>query len=102
MGESKTIPLWTCGLCGRKNYMATENCPDCKVRIEGEQNPNGELNPKMICPHCQEKGMIRTVRISQKTGISGGKATAAILTAGWSLLVSGAVLDFKQEHYKED
>lgn len=49
----------------------------------------GGLNEKMICPHCQEKGNVRTKSVSKKLGISGGKATAAILTGGWSLLATG-------------
>jgi hypothetical protein len=49
----------------------------------------GPLNPTMVCPHCQEKGRIRVKRLTQKKGVSGGKATAAILTAGTSLLAVG-------------
>lgn len=49
----------------------------------------GALNPAMICPHCQTRGKIRTKYVTQKKGISGGKATAALLTGGTSLLVVG-------------
>jgi len=49
----------------------------------------GPLNPAMICPHCQEKGKVRLAPITQKKGISGGKATGAILTGGISLLATG-------------
>jgi hypothetical protein len=49
----------------------------------------GPLNPSMICPHCQEKGKIRTKQVVQKKGISGAKATAAILTGGLSVLATG-------------
>lgn len=50
---------------------------------------DGTLNPSMVCPHCQAKGRIRTKIITQKKGISGGKATAAILTGGASMLATG-------------
>jgi hypothetical protein len=49
----------------------------------------GPVNPQMICPHCQSRGTVRTKRITQKKGISGGKATAAVLTAGVSMLATG-------------
>ena len=67
--------------------------------------PKEELNPKpqpkwqkfvgdthnrsMICPHCGERGRVTTSRGKQKSGISGGKATAAIFTGGTSLLFTG-------------
>jgi hypothetical protein len=49
----------------------------------------GPLNPPLVCPHCQEKGQVRAKTRTQKKGISGGKATAAVLTAGTSLLAVG-------------
>jgi hypothetical protein len=49
----------------------------------------GELNSQMVCPHCQTKGMIRIKSVSNKKGISGGKATAALLTGGLSILGTG-------------
>ena len=55
----------------------------------------GLLNPELFCPHCQSKGHVRTKWVSQKAGVSGGKATAALLTGGFSLLAVG--LSRKQE-----
>ena len=49
----------------------------------------GSINPQMICPHCQYKNCVRTMQIKKKAGISGGKATAAILTGGVSMLATG-------------
>lgn len=54
----------------------------------GQQN-YGAPNPAMVCPHCSVKGMVRTRRVKQKKGVSGGKATAALLTGGFSMLVTG-------------
>jgi hypothetical protein len=49
----------------------------------------GKINPQMICQHCGVPGSIRTQPITTKQGISGGKATAARLTGGVSLLATG-------------
>jgi hypothetical protein len=49
----------------------------------------GPLNPKLVCPHCQTIGEIRTRSITQKKGVSGAKATGALLTAGFSILATG-------------
>ena len=49
----------------------------------------GSLSSAMICPHCQTRGKIRTKFINPKKGVSGGKATAALLTGGVSLLATG-------------
>jgi len=49
----------------------------------------GGVRPAMICPHCQTKGAVRTMRVRRKRGISGGKATGALLTGGLSLLATG-------------
>lgn len=49
----------------------------------------GTLNTAMVCPHCQTKGKVRTKPIKRKAGISGAKATAAVFTAGVSMLATG-------------
>lgn len=49
----------------------------------------GELNHRMICPHCGAVGQVRTKAVKQKKGISGGKATAALFTGGVSMLATG-------------
>jgi hypothetical protein len=43
----------------------------------------------LICPHCQTRGQVTNKRVKRKTGIHGGKATAAIFTGGWSMLATG-------------
>ena len=47
------------------------------------------VNLAVVCPHCQTSGNVRVKRLRQKTGISGGRATGAVLTGGLSLLVTG-------------
>ena len=49
----------------------------------------GPSNLLMVCPHCHQKGGIRTKKVTLKKGISGGKATAAALTGGLSMLATG-------------
>ncbi len=50
---------------------------------------HGALNLALVCPHCQARGGVHTRSISRKAGLSGGKATAAVLTGGVSLLATG-------------
>ena len=50
---------------------------------------HGVLRPQMICPHCQQSGKVHCKPVTNKKGISGGKATGAILTGGVSLLATG-------------
>lgn len=49
----------------------------------------GPVNSQLFCPHCQSKGYVRAKPVVQKVGISGGKATAAVLTLGASMLATG-------------
>jgi hypothetical protein len=42
----------------------------------------GQLNTMMVCPHCNNRGQIRTRRVTNKRGVSGGKATAAASRLG--------------------
>jgi hypothetical protein len=49
----------------------------------------GGVRPAMICPHCQTQGKVRTKPFTKKAGISGGKATAALVTGGLSVLATG-------------
>lgn len=50
---------------------------------------DGTLNAKLICHQCNQKGFLHTKTITKKVGISGGKATAGLLTAGLSLFAIG-------------
>ena len=49
--------------------------------------PTGDA--AIVCPHCQVRGQVKTKQGKQKKGVSGGKATAAVLTMGFSVLATG-------------
>ena len=53
------------------------------------ENHVKHANRTMVCPHCGVAGEITTEQVKMKKGVSGGKATAAVLTLGWSLLATG-------------
>jgi hypothetical protein len=46
----------------------------------------GNKNSAMICPHCQTKGTVRAKPVVQVAGISGEKATGALITEGCQCL----------------
>lgn len=52
---------------------------------EARLNPTGQI----ICPHCHVKGKVALKAVDRKKGISGGKATGALLTGGISLVFTG-------------
>jgi hypothetical protein len=43
----------------------------------------------IVCQHCQTKGFVTVKEFRQKQGVSGGKATAAMLTGGLSVAATG-------------
>jgi hypothetical protein len=44
---------------------------------------------RIVCPQCQTRGHVTTKKVQAKKGIHGGKATAALLTGGISMLGTG-------------
>ena len=54
-----------------------------------QRKPKPDGSEMIICQYCQRRGGISLRKVKRKKGISGGKATAAILTLGWSLLATG-------------
>lgn len=46
-------------------------------------------NPVLVCPHCQTRGQVTAYPVTTKDGVSGAKATGAILTGGVSMLGTG-------------
>jgi hypothetical protein len=60
-----------------------------KLQSSSLDKQHGRISHQIVCPHCQTRGTVRTQAIKKKSGISGGKATAALLTGGVSLLATG-------------
>lgn len=54
-----------------------------------ESLAHGAIRAQMVCPHCQVRGQVRCKAVKNKKGISGGKATGALLTGGISMLATG-------------
>jgi hypothetical protein len=44
---------------------------------------------QIVCPQCGTTGYVTTRKLKAKKGLSGGKATGAVLTAGVSILATG-------------
>lgn len=44
---------------------------------------------KIVCPHCQTAGQVEVYLMQRKKGISGGKATGALMTGGISMFATG-------------
>ena len=62
---------------------------EVSLRNSSQQAGWGPVNRVMICPHCQMKGRVHAKPVNRKKGISGVKATGALLTGGLSILATG-------------
>jgi hypothetical protein len=74
-----------------------------QVRSEAQMNALSGMDPapvvaqsapapksvQLTCPHCKSVGTVSQKMKKQKQGISGGKATAAVMTGGLSLFATG-------------
>lgn len=56
---------------------------------EKRTRQHGPINPALMCPHCHDKGQVRTQAVDQRKGIDGTKAAAGLFTGGLSLLLTG-------------
>ena len=85
----------TCSICGlsidRANAVDRSNSSNQYSRHIGlmESLQWGIQNPDIVCSHCHKTGYVLTKSVTNKKGISGGKATAACLTGGFSMLLTG-------------
>ena len=48
-----------------------------------------QVNDKLVCPHCATTGQVKAGVVTRKKGISGGKATGALMTGGLSMGATG-------------
>lgn len=102
------MALIKCPECLKQVSDKAKSCPGCGYPIsEDPQAPieSGTANyvkgtlgfletwegysikDDVVCPHCSKRGCVATKREKAKKGISGGKATGAILTAGCPFLL---------------
>jgi len=56
---------------------------------QAKRAENARLDAQLVCPHCQTRGYVKSFAVTRKKGISGGKATGAVLTGGVSMLATG-------------
>jgi hypothetical protein len=64
-------------------------------KIQASIDADDERDRRIVCQFCHESSCVTTRSKRVKRGVSGGKATAAILTSGYSML--GVGLSRKQE-----
>jgi hypothetical protein len=64
-------------------YVLLSELSPTKASVKASQDA------ELVCPHCGKRGYVRTEQVRLKKGISGGKATGAILTGGISLVATG-------------
>jgi hypothetical protein len=57
--------------------------------VEAARLEWGERKAAVVCPHCGARGGVRAKTVERKGGVSGAKATAAVLTGGLSVLATG-------------
>lgn len=88
----------SCPSCGCPISIGGENASTSASNMDNTVNCSvGFLNflegfalaPNIICSHCHNRGCVITKRVRAKKGVSGGKATGALLTCGISLLATG-------------
>ena len=57
--------------------------------LEAEKQRIRDQQAQIVCPHCQTRGHVTACQVKLTKGISGSKATAALLTGGLSMLGTG-------------
>lgn len=59
------------------------------AKLEAEQEQKRSQDSRIICLYCQQAGQVSTKAKRVKRGVSGGKATGAIVTGGLSIFATG-------------
>lgn len=65
------------------------NTPQAKANRAANAAHEAAMQAQIVCPHCQVRGLVTRSLVTRKQGVSGGKATGAIVTGGASLFVTG-------------
>jgi len=53
------------------------------------QRRRAEMAARIVCPYCQTQGSVSVQSVRRKQGISGAKATGAVMTGGLSMFATG-------------
>lgn len=86
----RVVTKCAAGPCYEPRVDGSSFCDRHGPRGQAHSHTHGaHLVPEMVCPHCHTPGRVRTERVKTKRGISGAKATGAVLTAGFSILGTG-------------
>jgi predicted RNA-binding Zn-ribbon protein involved in translation (DUF1610 family) len=92
---SSSYPCPTCGQGfdrGRDLYYHRQTAHLQQKAAPSEQAPRlgqWSYQVNIVCPHCQVTGQVATRQVRIKQGVSGAKATGAVLTGGLSVLATG-------------
>ena len=99
-----------CQVCKNEIPANSTSCPKCGDPVPFHEEGTGDksssgadnyveheptfwdsrtLNEHIVCPHCNKRGCVLTRSVTEKKGISGAKATGALLTGGLSVLLTG-------------
>jgi len=81
--------FWFLTIISITAFLATIDMDKVAKSIEATKKAEQGRQQKIICPHCQEAGHVTTRSVKRKKGISGGKAAAAVITGGLSVLATG-------------
>ena len=76
--------LWISTPASRAQDRAAQKAKRARQRQDRLDQPK-----HLICPHCQTKGSVTSRSVTRKKGISGGKATGAVVTGGASVFLTG-------------
>jgi hypothetical protein len=90
--EARELEEWSVGLrAKRQAYLDTMTPEEHEQRKQDVVSElwSGGSKEALVCPHCQSRGTVTTKTKKVGKGVSGGKATAAILTVGVSLIGPG-------------
>lgn len=73
----------------RAEYLARINSTTLSAPAGRSRTSRPSKSAQMVCPPCHTKGRVTTKAVKAKKGVSGGKATAAVITGGWSVFATG-------------
>lgn len=99
--RARTCQAWECHAPKVEGdvYCAKHTAGGTGAPVAAQVAPSGPRgSAALLCPHCGERGQITSKPVKVKRGISGGKATGALLTGGISLLGTGLS---RKEHHVE-